>query len=491
MILAGILAVGVILFLNWCYEIHTKNKILSKIPGPPPIPYFGYRLPSTPFGFYKMFNELTCKYGKTFKLYIGSNLYVCTSDIKLLEAIMTSNVHLNKSKVYDILKAWLKNGLIVSFREYWRPRRKIVSPSFHFNIMKEFFKVFKEASSRLVEKLKQEADTGKVFNIIEYLQKCSLDVVCKSVLGVNMNFEKSEGKQFVKAINDMCEIAFERNFSPWKRFDILYRLFGSTYEDCRQSVQVINDLTMNVVKQRRADIKAGKVEVSRSSGNKYTKNVILLDALFEYPSLTNEDIQEELINFMFAGYDTISTSLSFAMLNLSLHKDIQEKLYNEINSITDHDINNLTVQSLNEMKYVDQFFRESLRTFTTVPFIERELAEDADLNGVYIPKGTTMSLLIHWMHHDSDVHSNPETFDIERFSSENQRSNSAFAFLPFSAGPRNCVGQKFALMEAKTLLVGILSEFEILSVEGFKIELGLATLLTSKNGFPVRLQRRT
>ncbi|CAH1099036.1 unnamed protein product [Psylliodes chrysocephalus] len=437
-LVALVVVIVLIVFLDWCYKVYKRNKQLEKIPGPWPVPFFGYKLPTNVFDLKCMFDELIEKYGKTCKLYIGESLHIVTCDANLIEHVMKSNVHIKRTKVYDLAKPWLKDGLIVSAGDKWRQRRKMCTPSFHFSVLKDFFTLFKRSSNTLIERLDEQADKGVEIDAREFISKFSFEVIAESSFGIRINVQNGEGLDYIKSVDNYAKIVFTRAFSMWKRFEILFKLFSEDFKIHKSSLDVIDEKAKIII-QNKHDL-----YINMNGGTEILpaikKNTSLIDQLMHNAKLPDDGVHEEINNFLFAGYDTTTSALSFTLFELSKHRDVQEKLYEEIKSTLNNDFSKLTHENLQSMKYLDQVVKEMLRLRTPVPLIERELEEDLKLGDIIYPKGTAITMLLYWLHHHEDYYSEPEKFDPERFNPDNPQP-STFTYVPFSAGPRNCIGE--------------------------------------------------
>ncbi|GBM68535.1 Cytochrome P450 4c3 [Araneus ventricosus] len=149
------------------------------------------------------------------------------------------------------------------------------------------------------------------------------------------------------------------------------------------------------------------------------------------------------------------------------HPEVQSKLHEELDRTFGKDVDTpISVNDLNHLDYMECVIKESNRIYTIVPIHGRQFYEDTKICGYTIPKGSAGIVLSYYLHRDETVFPDPEKFDPDRFLPENEINIPDFAYIPFSAGPRNCIGKKFAMMEMKTILAAILRRFEVHSLDG-------------------------
>ncbi|PRD21810.1 UNVERIFIED_CONTAM: Cytochrome P450 3A8 [Trichonephila clavipes] len=180
------------------------------------------------------------------------------------------------------------------------------------------------------------------------------------------------------------------------------------------------------------------------------------------PLSTNELIAQCVIFFL-AGFETTASTLAFVSFYLALNPDVQDKLVAEIDETVKAGNSELTYEAIQNMKYLDNVISETLRINPPSARLERVASEDYKLGdtGIVIPKHTIVTIPIYAIHRDPKYFPDPEKFDPDRFTPEERVKRSPYVFMPFGAGPRNCVGMRFALVEVKVCLAYVLSNFKI------------------------------
>nr|XP_053638811.1 cytochrome P450 4c3-like [Cherax quadricarinatus] len=167
---------------------------------------------------------------------------------------------------------------------------------------------------------------------------------------------------------------------------------------------------------------------------------------------------------MFEGHDTTAAAINWSLYLIGCYPEIQARVDEELRSIFGDSDRPVTMADLREMKYTENCIKEALRLFPSVPILARELKEEAVIDNYRIPVGTTVIVVTYCLHRDPEQFPKPEVFDPDRFLPENVSKRHPYSYIPFSAGPRNCIGQKFALMEEKILVSNILRKYRVESV---------------------------
>ncbi|XP_039270071.2 cytochrome P450 4V2-like [Styela clava] len=408
---------------------------------------------------------------------------------KSAETLLHSTNHIKKSFFYDFLHSWLGTGLLTASGEKWKTRRRLLTPTFHFSILNDFLAVMNEQAKVFSTNLEKFAKTGETFNVCTPITLCTLDIICETAMGKSINAQDSEDSEYVNAIYRTSSIIQERQKSPWIWSDLVFRhtKYGKEYYKC---LGILHGFTKSVIKEKMETFSASE------SGEKKPKRLAFLDMLLSVADdgkvLSFDDIREEVDTFMFEGHDTTAAALAWALHLIGAHPDVQAKIYDELDRVLNEtDSAYITMENLKKLEYLEMVVKESLRILPSVPIIGRITSKDCEMDGHLIPAGTDCVLFTQAVNKNPNYWTDPESFEPDRFSSENSVGRHPYSYLPFSAGPRNCIGQRFALMEEKVVLAHLLRKYAVTSCDKTK-ELRLMgdIILRSRNGINIKLSQR-
>nr|AYA60069.1 cytochrome p450 C71 [Laodelphax striatellus] len=411
------------------------------------------------------------------------------------EVALKSTVNITKSMAYDFLYDWLGTGLLTSTGKKWHERRKMITPAFHFGILEDFVEIFGEKTKLLVNLLgKQEFE--KEFDIYPMITNCALDIICESAMGTTVNAQEKKDSEYVKAVYEVSELILYRALRPWLYADTIWKL-SSHGRAFYRNLKTLHDFTNKVImehREARATSKSSTQPETDDGVGRRKKRAfldLLLDATESGHELSQADIREEVDTFMFEGHDTTAASIGWAIFLLGNNPEVQDRVVDELNDIFGDSDRRATVQDLNNMKYLEMVIKETLRLYPSVPFIGRLVSEDMIIGDHLIPAGVWLNIELFNVHRCEDYFPNPEKFDPDNFLPEKMQNRHPFAYVPFSAGPRNCIGQKFAVLEEKTIISSILRKFRVESTEKQEdICLMMDLVLRPESGVKVKLYPR-
>jgi cytochrome P450 family 6 len=179
-------------------------------------------------------------------------------------------------------------------------------------------------------------------------------------------------------------------------------------------------------------------------------------------TLSIDEIAAQCFVFFIAGFETSSTTMTFAMYELSKHQELQDKVRDEVNAVLAKHGGKISYEAIQDMKYMDQVINEALRKYPPLPLLTRQCVLDYKIPGedLIIEKGTSIIISILGIHYDKEYYPDPEKFDPERFTEENKKSRHHFAHIPFGEGPRVCIGMRFGLMQSKVGIASLLKQYK-------------------------------
>ncbi|CAH0721562.1 unnamed protein product, partial [Brenthis ino] len=533
-----LLATGLWLLYRWQQQSRL-HKLGNLLPGPLPVPLFGNALlalgkrPEELLTLALSYAEI---YGTVVRGWLGSKLIIFLADPNDVEVILNSQVHIDKASEYRFFKPWLGEGLLISSGEKWRSHRKMIAPTFHINILKSFVNTFNENSKNVVNKMRGEI--GKVFDVHDYMSGVTVDILLETAMGITKDTQEGEsGFDYAMAVMKMCDIIHQRHYKFYLRFDAIFK-FTSFFEKQKKLLDIIHGLTNKVIKNKKEKYLQNKAkgiipptieEVTRPSREEETglanvktlsdtvfkgyrddldfndendvgvkKRLAFLDLMIESAqngtnNITDHEIKEEVDTIMFEGHDTTAAGSSFVLCLLGIHQDVQTKVYDELYSIFGDSDRPATFEDTLHMKYLERVILESLRMYPPVPLIARKLKRDVKIatNNYVLPAGATVVIGQYKIHRNPKYYDNPDVFNPDNFLPENTQNRHYYSYIPFSAGPRSCVGRKYAILKLKILLSTILRNYKMVSdITEDQFVLQADIILKRNDGFRVQIEPR-
>ncbi|XP_048480705.1 cytochrome P450 4C1 [Plutella xylostella] len=386
---------------------------------------------------------------------------------------LLSNPKFNEKGVpYTFFKPWLCDGLLISNGDKWFRRRKILTPAFHFQVLRQFSRSFTAHTAALLAALQREV-TRDATDLDPVVSKATLTIMCETSMGTSMHEGlETVSQKYFDAINHLGSIvAFRLSrilLHTWATFSLT-----SSHRLQKKLVKDLHEFTDKIIMERKvyrqsethkalAEASAKRKDEDDDVSVGYgRKGLAMLDLLLDSADEGKIDaigIREEVDTFMFEGHDTTARALCFLLMSIANEPSVQDTISSELQDIFLGSDRPPTVEDLQEMKYLECCIREGLRLYPSVPYIARLLKEDTVLSGYVVPAGTIVNIHVFDVHRRAELFPEPEAFRPERWLAPPPHK---YAYVPFSAGPRNCIGQKFAMLELKTVLSGVLRRYRL------------------------------
>ena len=352
--------------------------------------------------------------------------------------------------------------------EPWLPRRRALQPVF----TKQHVRAFGGHMAQAAEMVASAWGDGADVDLDAACRRLTLRALGRSVLGVDLD-ERAEA--IAEPMRVGQQYVADRGLRPLRAPRWLPTPARRRARGAAATLRQLAD------------------EILRTCREDPTRDAPLVHALMAATDpatgqgLSDAEIRDELIVFMLAGHDTTSTTLTYALWALGRHLDLQERVRAEVADIGDRE---LTPADLPQLGYTTQVLHEALRLCPPAAVIGRTAMRDITVDGYRVPAGTTVIYGIYAVHRDPALWDNPLAFDPDRFSPDNCAGRDRWQYLPFGGGPRSCIGDHFAMLEATLALATIIRRVEIRSTEDdFPIAVPFTTVAAAT--IPARVCART
>ncbi|XP_076818491.1 cytochrome P450 4F3-like [Clavelina lepadiformis] len=393
-----------------------------------------------------------------------------------------------KSFMYKLmLSPLLRDGLLVSKGDYWKRHRRLLTPIFHFDILKAHVDVFSANSSSILELCELKSLSGISFDITSPLADLSFRNMMECVMSKKVTKDAEENWVYIQALKELSYLVFKRFTTPYLWPPALFFL-SKEGKKFKKLTKEVEDEAFKLISERREILlrqnsfecnPEDEVMVNQETESAFTfrkrkgKIADFLDILIqtkdqEGKGLSDEEINEEVITFFSGGHETVSNGLVWTLYFLAKYPEHQSLCREEIRNVLG-DQNNVNASNMSKLPYLTQCIKESMRMCPPIHMVARCISEDVTVSHRYnefkeikIPKGTNVAVNIWALHHHPDIWKNPEVFDPSRFSADKCHERSPYAFVPFGAGPRNCIGQHFGMQQMKVVLALMLRNYEFL-----------------------------
>ncbi|XP_075217490.1 putative cytochrome P450 6a23 isoform X2 [Lycorma delicatula] len=409
----------------------------------------------------------------------------------------------------------------------WRKLRTKLTPIFTPGKMKTMFHLMKASSKQLETSLIDHAEREDVIELNQFTAKFTISIIGPCAFGFNINSLNDPDNEFYKRSKGMYRISIRAIFRR-KLNSILpgiTKILGlkSTQKDRQQYFSRIvresvdyrerskvtrNDFLNLLIRLKKNepidDDDDDDEKNTNHDGNEIFNSLCKKDddsgQLLDQNStndliVTSDLVAAQCYGFFFAGFETSLTTLNFCLYELALNKEIQTKLQEEIDTILAKHNGEISYQSIYEMKYMDRVVQETLRKYPPVSLLERECTTDYKFkdSNVVIEKGIQLAIPLLGIHYDPEYYPDPERFNPDNFTEEAKQSRHPYTWLPFGEGPRQCIGIRFGILQVKTGLATLLSNYNFDRIPKTQVpmEFYAKTLLTTpKKEIKLKITKR-
>ncbi|XP_023331632.1 cytochrome P450 3A19 [Eurytemora carolleeae] len=336
----------------------------------------------------------------------------------------------------------------------WKRARSTLAPTFSAAKMKKMSGIMGTTVDTMIDILRSKIDEAEIIDFNEVYQRLTLDTIGQCALAMNVNCQRDPEDRFLKMVRAALDRQIDTTVIISSCFPAVEKIIAWMFSrrGRKRTNQVIIEKCREVLKARRANPpNPPPVDALQ----------LCMDAAGTDGKLSEDEIVAHEFIFILAGYETTAAALNFTTYLLAKHPEIQSKLQQEIDRKFKKDIK-VNYDNVTELEYLDMVLSESMRVYPPIPLhIGRWASQERTICGKTIPQGAGVLAATWILHHHPGFWTDPWKFDPERFSTENRDKIIEMTYMPFGDGPRNCIGRRFALMEAKMALVEVFRQFTV------------------------------
>ncbi|MCB9455902.1 MAG: cytochrome P450 [Anaerolineaceae bacterium] len=415
--------------------------------------------------------EKNRQYGDVFQFQVGDfRQYVITDPDLIHEVLVAQSAKFQKDMQYTDtrrgLARFLGNGLLTSNGEFWKRQRRLVAPSLHARRIESYAETMVDYA---LDTVNGWQDNTRL-DISQEMNRLTMRIVGKTLFNADV---AGDVRDVASAMGTI------QHYFAESRSKLLPTWIPTPFERrARQASGTLNEISYRLIeawrqtREDRGDLLSMLLMAEDEDGN----------------HMTDEQARDELVTLFLAGHETTANALNWTWYLLAQNPEAEAKLHAELDSVLGG--KPPTLDDLKRLPYTEMVVKEALRLYPPAFGFGRVATEDLEIGGYFVPKDTVVAITSYIVHHSPKWWDEPEAFRPERFTPENEAKQHRYAYVPFGGGPRVCIGNSFAMMEAQLLLATIASRYQFRLQPGQMVEMLPLITLNPKDGLPMTAQQR-
>lgn len=404
--------------------------------------------------------ELIKEYGDIIKLNDdkrGDLSFLVTNPDAIKYILITNHTNYTKGVGFERVKMLLGNGIIVSDGDFWRRQRTMIQPAFSRKNIAQLYSTIQTETEKLISRWKAFAESGVSVDITTEVSTFSLDVILRALISEDLDRIITE-----QGTNPFAFLADDptRDLSVAMKFRQLCKLVQSIIDTRRKHGSHPGDLLDSMM------------HASDKDGNK----------------MSDKELIDEVMTMIIAGHETTGGTLNWIWYELSQHPEYEHKVYQEASALVNN--NQLSQDDLTKLPYTRQVIDEALRLYPPVWLFSRKVIANDVIEGYQIPAGSNIFLSPYYTQRDPDLWEVANEFYPAHFRNNGNDIPHKFAFIPFSAGSRRCIGEYFSYIEMQAHIAILINIFQLKTIPNQKIEIEPAINLRTKNSIMMQISLR-
>ncbi|XP_059478273.1 probable cytochrome P450 6a14 isoform X1 [Neocloeon triangulifer] len=393
----------------------------------------------------------------------------------------------------------------------WKDMRAKLVPTFTSGKIKGMFPLMQECTSQFELHLEKLATTKEIFEVKDLMGCLFTDIIGTCIFGITCNTLKDPKNQFRVMGKKLIEVDFVQAFKGMLTFfmpDVAMMLKIATMP--KDAMEFFKKLSKSLVEQRktskmqRKDFlqllvelqEKGSVAIDADDEDQHQAEQEMQNSSASTFKMSDIELAAQATVFFLAGFETSSTVTTFVLIELAANPDVQRKAQLEIDEVLEKYNGKVTYEALKDMKYLECVLKESMRKYPPVPFLSRECTKTYTIpnTNVTIDKGTMVQIPICSLQNDPKYFPDPDRFDPERFIDDENSHKYQYIYSPFGEGPRQCIGNRFALIQSKIALLTFLRNYTLVFSPKTQYPVvfdKFQFIPTSKDGVWLQLEKRS
>lgn len=427
----------------------------------------------------RFLNRMADEYGDFVCFYFfGRPIYTITNPEYIREILISKAENFPKAdRDTHILSKFLGNGLLTSGGDFHKQQRKLVQPAFHKQRIQSYAETMVNYTQQVIDGWRN----GESRQICDEMMSLTMFIVAKTLFDADMDEMAGSAERIGHAIEDLQTVSNAEYRSPfmWPEW------VPTPNNRLRKKGRAIVYGTIDaLIAERRAAAVNGRIA---DTGD--LLSMLLLAQDEEGRTMDDNQVRDELVTLFAAGHETTSNALSWTWYLLSQHPDVEARLHREVDEVLNGRLP--TLSDLPQLPYTEMVLKEAMRLYPPAWILSaRQAAEETTIGDYLIPKGRLVFIPPYVLHRRPEYYPEPERFDPERFSPENEKKLPRYAYIPFGGGPRVCIGNSFAMMEAHLVLATIAQRFRLELAPEQEVEINSLITLSPKYGLKMGVVER-
>ena len=417
------------------------------------------------------FTRLAREYGDAVQFKVGRQTIILVNHPDLVrELLVTQHRSFHKSRVLQRTKIILGEGLLTSEDELHLRQRRLAQPAFHRDRIARYADVMVERAAATRDAWRD----GEALDIHQEMMRLTLSVVAKTLFDAEVGGEEDEIGSALTTLIDL----FPLLMNPFSLY--LQKLPIPSTLRFRRSIERLDRTIYGIIEERRAS--------GEDRGDLLSMLLLAQDIEGDGGGMSDQQVRDEAMTLFLAGHETTANALAWTWYLLAQYPEVASEVHRIVDEVLGDAVP--TVNDYPKLQYLEMVLAESMRLYPPAWAVSRLAIDDVDLGGWRVPRGAVVAASQAVMHRDPRFWSDPDRFDPTRFTAEAKAARPKFAYFPFGAGPRICIGEGFAWMEG-VLILATLAQRWSMDLLSRDVTPKASITLRPRGGIRVNVRRRS